>query len=81
MLEKRKLVPIDNLTERNMKLIRNTSDMHRSLILSVEEAGGSAASFSTWQLLEEMSVAELLILLGINNIRFVFIGGKDGNTD
>jgi len=81
MAEKRKLVPMDHTNIKNMKLVRNTIEMQQSLLLAVENAGGSRASFSTWQLLEEMSVAELLIILGPNNIRFVYEGGKNGNPD
>lgn len=48
-------------------------EMYSSLLLAVQAAGGSIATFS-WSALKTMTVQDLIVLLSTNKVRFVYKG-------
>jgi len=53
------------------ELRKKALQMHKTLLSAVDKAGGSGR-FCTWENLERMTVTDLMDILGINRIRFVY---------
>jgi len=59
---------------------RDLLDCYHSLVTAMQDAHGSVSLLS-WKSLEQMSVADLLITLAPNNVRFIHGRSTDSNEE